>query len=288
MEIVWDRLEETGWRDRTRALPDLPLRQSWAYGAAMEAMGARIGRAVIRHDGTEVAMVQVLLRRGLRVINHGPLWLTDMKTAEKRRVLRTLARHPGVTIATPVEDLSGWGMLPLITARNRAVWRLDQPLEAFRAGLQGKWRNRLVKAEPLVRASVLQAADLEWLIAQEAAQRQDRGYVNLPGALSRYWSGKSLALGWRSGGTLQAGLVFLIHGQSASYFLGWGSAEARAAFAHGPLLWQAALRLRDRGVSRLDLGDVNTEEGASLARFKLGTGAIVERQGTSCLVLPAI
>ena len=39
-------------------------------------------------------------------------------------------------------------------------------------------------------------------------------------------------------------MVFLIHGQTASYFLGWASDAGRAAFAHGPILWQAALALR--------------------------------------------
>jgi lipid II:glycine glycyltransferase (peptidoglycan interpeptide bridge formation enzyme) len=81
-------------------------------------------------------------------------------------------------------------------------------------------------------------------------------------------------------------MVFLIHGWAASYYLGWASALARKVFAHGPILWQAALALRGKGVRMLDLGEVNTDTGAGLARFKLGTGARVVAAGPSCLVLP--
>jgi hypothetical protein len=52
------------------------------------------------------------------------------------------------------------------------------------------------------------------------------------------------------------------------------------------MLWQAALSLRSQGVKSIDLGDVNSESGAALARFKLGTGAGVKVAGATCLVLP--
>ena len=268
-------------------LPDQPLRQSWAYGVATQRMGAVIGRAVLRRrGGAEIAMAQVLRRGGVRLITQGPVWLAELDQGEKRRVLGRLAHHPGLTIATPAEPLSGPGLIPLITGRSRALWQIDHPVVEVRRELQGKWRNRLIKAEAHVQGRPLRAAALAHLIAQEAAQRRARGYQNLPGALALQWPGPRLALGWYSAGGLQAGMVFLIHGAAASYFLGWSSPAARAAFSHGPLLWQAMQRLRDQGVATVDLGDVNTEDGTSLARFKLGTGAQVQTMGATALVLP--
>lgn len=288
MDILWDQIDEAGWQARVAGLRDLPLRQSWDYGAAMQRLGATPRRAVLRHAGREVALVQVMQRRGLRLINQGPIWLEDATEADKRCALRGLACHPGATIATPDMPLAGWGLIPLITGRSRALWQIGEEAETVRQGLHGKWRNRLRKAEAQVRPKPLRGAALEQLMAQEAAQRHARGYRNLPGALALHWPGQSLALGWHAEGALQAGMVFLIHGPSASYFLGWASARGRAAFAHGPLLWQAMLALRARGVQQLDLGDVDSGQGAALARFKLGTGAKVQAMGASCLVLPPL
>ena len=67
--------------------------------------------------------------------------------------------------------------------------------------------------------------------------------------------------------------------------LGWADPAARAGFAHGPMLWQAALELRARGVRWIDLGAVDAAN-PGLARFKLGTGAALRALGPTCWVLP--
>ncbi|MGB3278218.1 MAG: hypothetical protein WBA92_03400 [Pseudorhodobacter sp.] len=187
---------------------------------------------------------------------------------------------------TPDSALHGWGLLPLITPQTYAVWQIGLPEADLRRALHGKWRNRLVKAEAQVKPVVLSERNLRHLIATEASQRRDRAYKNLPGDIALDWPGGVVAMGWHSGGALQAGMVFLIHGRAASYFLGWASPLARAVFAHGPILWQAMRKLRDRGVVTLDLGAIDSEIGASLARFKLGTGAGLMAAGTTCLVVP--
>lgn len=286
MEIFWDQLTEKQWQGRICGYCGSSLRQDWNFGAVMAQMGASVGRAVIIEGGQEVALAQVLQRRGLRVIGQGPLWLAPLGPAAKRRVVRLLARHAGATIVTPNEALSGLGLVPMITPRSSALWRINQPESALRQGLHGKWRNRLVRAEDTARPVRLNKKMIGVLIEKESAQRRARGYQNLPGAMALSWPGQVVAYGWHSNGVLQAGMVFLMHGRTASYFLGWASAAARAGFAHGPMLWQAALTLRDRGIELLDLGEVNSEAGAGLARFKLGTGARVVAAGATSLVLP--
>jgi hypothetical protein len=284
MEICWD-IADSEWQAQLGACPH-GLRQSPEYGQAMAAFGAGVGRAVLRDGGRPVGLVQVLQRKGLRVVNDGPVWLAEIDPAQKRRAVRMLARHAGVTVATPPERLAGFGLLPLITPQHRAVWALDQTPEALRAGLWGKWRNRLLRAEAEVRVQPLNTRDLQTLVSAEGAQRRARGYNNLPGALALNWPGKTLALGWKAKGAVQAGMVFLVHGASASYFLGWTGARGRAVFAHGPILWQAAAQLQAIGVQSLDLGGVDTEDGAGLARFKLGTGAQLRAMGATSLVVP--
>jgi hypothetical protein len=280
MEIIWDQLGAAEWQNRLDGAGHWGLQQSWHYGAAMQAHGAKVGRAQIGG----VAMVQVVQRGGLRLVHQGPVWLAPLGQGQKRAVLRRLARCAQITVATPQTSLAGFGMVPLITARTHALWHLDRA--DLRAGLHGKWRNRLLKAESLLRPAPLKdEKSLRFLIAQEGAQRLARGYKALPGEMALGWADR-LVMGWRAGGAVQAGMVFLVHGSFATYHLAWASATARAAFAHGPILWQAALALRARGVTRLDLGEVNTEAGAALARFKLGTGAQATQIGATALILP--
>ncbi|MDN5788988.1 hypothetical protein [Pseudorhodobacter sp.] len=284
METIWNQLTPVDWQARLGQSGACRLRQSWEFGAAMAALGAQVAHAQVFDDGREVAIVQLLQRRHLRLISQGPVYLGQ---TDRRRVLRRLARHGGVTVATPETGLSGWGLIPLITPRFHAIWALDQPVEDLRTGLSGKWRNRLLRAEDRVQPEVLTAPrDLMQLIMAEAAQRKTRGYRNLPGGMAQVWPGERLVIGWKRRGVMQSGMVFLCHGDCATYHLGWTSDIGRAGFAHGPILWQAALALRARGVVRLDLGEVNTERGAALARFKLGTGAAPVPRGATCLVLP--
>ena len=67
-----------------------------------------------------------------------------------------------------------------------------------------------------------------------------------------------------------AGILILRHGRGATYAMGWSNAAGRLVNAHYRLLWRAIAELKQRGVTQLDLGGVDTERGAGVARFKLG------------------
>jgi lipid II:glycine glycyltransferase (peptidoglycan interpeptide bridge formation enzyme) len=72
-----------------------------------------------------------------------------------------------------------------------------------------------------------------------------------------------------------AGMMFLIHGEAATYQVGWNGDVGREQNAHNLILWRAIEELRERGVRQLDLGGVNTTRSAGIARFKMGTGGQV-------------
>jgi hypothetical protein len=259
-----------------------PFQQSDAYAMAARALGARVMRADL---GCGTALV--VERRGMRLITRGPVW-TEGATADQRCALRRFARGWGVMIATPEHALAGFGLIPLVTPAHHAIWDIGAEISALRAGLAGKWRNRLVAAE---RAGlrVQRGGDREWaaLIAAEAGQRAARGYRALPPAFSgalpqamrRIWV-------WRQGGQVRAAMGFVVDGATASYHLGWADAAARAAGAHGVMLWQAMGALRAEGMRWIDLGLVDDEAAPGLARFKRGTGAGLRRLGATMLVLP--
>jgi lipid II:glycine glycyltransferase (peptidoglycan interpeptide bridge formation enzyme) len=72
-----------------------------------------------------------------------------------------------------------------------------------------------------------------------------------------------------------AGMLFLIHGESATYQVGWTNDQGRDLHAHHLVLWHAIEELKSRGVRILDLGGVNTQRSAGVARFKIRTGGRV-------------
>ncbi|MBK5921450.1 hypothetical protein CCR80_10460 [Rhodothalassium salexigens] len=180
--------------------------------------------------------------------------------------------------------------------------------EQLRAGLKGKWRNALKGAEAADLAVVeggARASAYQWLLAREAAQRGLAGYLAPPVDMVEAFAkaeagakpgpkGGGRARGAKRAKTSQrqpqatapvltltaldgrdklAGQLFLVHGATATYHIGWSGEAGRAAGAHNLLLWRAMLALKARGVRWLDLGPVDTAAGAGIARFKLGTGA---------------
>lgn len=226
----------------------------------------------------------VVERGRLRSVFRGPLWAPGATEADKHQGFRRLARWMGVTVAVPEDPIAGLGLVPLVTPVHQAVWSLEGDL---RAGLAGKWRNRLVAVEGKVRVRPGDAGTLARLIAAEAAQQRERRYRSLPAAFSMALPTGAMRLWeWRQGGEMGAAMAFVVHDGSATYHLGWASKAARAAGVHGVMLARAAEALAAEGVRWLDLGSVDTEAAPGLARFKLGTGARLKRLGATMLVLP--
>jgi hypothetical protein len=258
----------------------LPLQQSAVYAAAVRSCGARTRWADLG-DGTAL----VVERTGVQMVFRGPVWNGTVGEKQRRETIRSLARRIGITVVTPDKPTAGFGLVPLVTPLHHAIWDLAGDL---RPGLDPRWRNHLSAAERRG-LSIAQgnATTLEGLLAKDMPQRRARGYQTLTAGFSRALDPASLRLWeWRQDGALGAAMCFVRHGTTASYHLAWAGAAARQRSVHQAMLWQAALALRDEGVRWLDLGSVDTEAAPGLARFKLGSGAGLQRLGATCLVLP--
>ena len=258
----------------------LPLQQSPVYAAAAATLGARV-----RWLDVGCGRALAIERGRLRVVMRGPVWQSEVGADVQRAALRRLARWPGLTLVTPDAPVKGFGLIPLATPQHHAVWDLRGDL---RAGMSGKWRNRLVAAEAAgLRPQPGNASVLDRLIAAETRQRLERRYLALPEAFTRALPQAALRLWqWRQAGEMAAAMAFVVHGTSASYHLAWASDSARAAGAHAVMLTHAASALSAEGVRWLDLGAVDTEAAPGLARFKLGTAAVLRSLGPTLLVLP--
>lgn len=263
----------------------VPLQQSWAYGEVIEGLGGKVRRLEVRDGDRILAMCQCLRRRiGLPVtlINRGPVWHDGVDAIQRGAALGFLRiRLQGLVLVTPpdqatADSLRASRFRQVMTPSTLAILTLD---DQMRSRLHGKWRNRLNAAE---RSSLdvrtnSDAGLIRWLLATDAQQQRTRGYRSLPAAFSEAWLRERpsdilvfTAFGRRAP---VAAMLFLVHGRTATYHVGWTGAAGRAASAHHLLLWSACQHFHNRGLRHLDLGTIDTENAPALARFKLGTGA---------------
>lgn len=265
------------------------------YGAACAALGGSVREYVWSDGRTCLGTALILIRRwpglgNVAMLARGPVWAADCPVATQEsalhRLLDLLRVEHAAVIATPdpiggEDPLHRTGWLALIEGGSVARLPLPRDAPRLRAGLHGKWRNRLVRAEGAgltIKLSAYTPTNGAWLLQKEALQARARGYKRLPAAFTEAWcaaGGRNAALlaqAERDGKAL-AGMLFLRHGATASYHIGWTSAEGRACNAHRLLLYRAALRLAQMEHRSLDLGTLDTVTTPGLARFKLGVGA---------------
>jgi hypothetical protein len=311
LAISWNELPRAQW-DAALASASASYQQDWAYGAALKAAspGVDILRASIaRPDGSLVALAQITARPFAMVgrfalCTHGPTWIGGVAPDDRREAYSVLRkglpqRWPRLLVFTPDEpagEAAGLkGMSRVMTGDATVLVDLTQDEAVLRANFESSWRNKLSKAERsdlVVQKSGLKPAQYRWLIDAETKQRQKRGYRAMPLELTEHWQDAKAdgAKGDRGAGLAvfradlgrdpAAGMLFLIHGRRATYHVGWTSEAGRDNAAHNLILWTAMKELKAKGVAVLDLGGVNTQSGAGIARFKLETGgAVLQRAG---------
>lgn len=299
MKVNWETLSYPEW-DAHHGAAAAPLQQDWAYGACMKTLGVGVLRACVEQDGTPVALAQFIVRRwagglaNMALCSLGPVWLQSLSGADKARVYRALKKtiplkNLRVVAFTPQEapgpelGLSRWRRV--MTGHSTVVLDLTPSMDDLRAQLDGRWRYSLARAEEsdlTIHRVGTNAGQYRWLLDAEMQQREQRGLHGLPLHFfdlyvpSRQQPAKTiLTMRADQGRDRAAGMMFLIHGQAATYQVGWTGDIGREHHAHNLILWRAIKELRERGVRVLDLGGVNTTRSAGIARFKIGTGGQV-------------
>ncbi len=313
LNISWNDIAREDW-DRALEHVCAAYQQDWAYGDLMQGVGANVMRASIRdNQGELVALAQIIVKPFALVgrfalSTFGPIWLKPLSNRDKETAYKLLKTTPPISpprlqVFTPedtqevYQDKTGGLRRLKRVMTGAATVRIDltQDAESMRKNLDQKWRNRLNAAEKsdlkYVKGGV-KPSQFNWLLNLEEKQREKRGYRALPAELTLAWQeAKSKAKGapkntgvalYRAdlGKDTAGAMLVLIHGCAATYHIGWTSDDGRKLGAHNLCLWNACLDLKERGVKSFDLGGVNTQSGAGIARFKIGTGgAVIERAG---------
>jgi hypothetical protein len=296
MDILWNQTPRERW-DEAHAAQGAAMQQHWNYGASMRAPGMQVHRAEVIIDGNTVALAQFVCRRygyvlGIALCTRGPLWLAALTHAQQAQIQRELKRRlplrrPRFILFSPDIRESGHpsmaSLTRVLTGYSTVIVDLSLPLSQLRARLHGYWRNRLAAAEKSgLRIAIVGTTprDYRWVLDEESRQREKKRFYSLPlGFVDNYLdaggSESALILKAEHQSRPVAAMLFLIHGRSATYHLGWAHAQGRALNAHNLMMWTAFDLLKQRGVTKLDLGGVNTQDLPGISRFKINTGGEV-------------
>ena len=280
----------------------LPFHQYWAYGMALSGAGAEVEAWRVSRDGAKAALMIVTKRRfsGLMTVDtvlRGPIWLTPLSLADKASLLATLkvpynpwrwrflAQQPDLEASPEAfTALKQAGLRRIASGYSTAWLDLSADEADLRASLLRNWRNHLRGAEKApISLSIAgrKPHHYSWLLEKEADQRKTRDYQATPlGIIPLYAEAMAnadkqgvMSVIASNGPTKISGALFLLHGNSATYHVGWIGDEARACHAQSRVLFEAMLALKKQGVRFLDLGGLNTANLKGISRFKLGTGA---------------
>ncbi len=296
--VRWGPHDAPAW-DAAHAAAGGSLQQDWAYGDAMLSLLVPVLRARLDIDGEPAALAQLLVRRwgrlgAVALCSRGPLWLRAIGPDDKARAYRAMKRSlplPGLRFLMVTPDEAAGvpnGLSPLrrvMTGLSTVTLDLTQDTDLLRAGFDVRWRNRLSTGERSgldIQRVGTNPNQFRWLVEADMAQRAGKGLSGLPApfferyALTRTPPGKALlTLRADAGRDRVAAMMFLVHGNAATYEIGWTTDKGRDLHAHNLILWNAMQMLKSQGIRLLDLGGVNTQRSAGLARFKLGTGGRV-------------
>lgn len=299
LTLAWDDLKPRDWvRLHGAAGSPAVLEQAHGYGEAVAASSRyRVRRATIRRGREIVALAQVFRRAfgPLHLVRQmrGPYLAPDIDEATGTACFRLLARQfswrrgeahfwmPELEAGPAAQALmAGLGKRPMLTGYATAWLDLGQEVAALRAGLDHGFRYSLKRAEGgrLKVETAHGGASLDWLLAEHDAHRRRRRLVAPSGAVARAISAAlpsprdTLVLRAMDGSTPVAGLMFLRHGNAATYYISVTTPAGRKAQANHLLMWRGIQALREQGVAALDLGGLDTDTMPGVAGFKLGLG----------------
>ncbi|MEM8554731.1 MAG: GNAT family N-acetyltransferase [Pseudomonadota bacterium] len=255
-----------------------------------------------------MAHAQVLVRRTpflghAAMLARGPVWCDpldpNVARASLQRLWQQLSEDHRMVLVTPdlidgLDPMTSGPLLLMVSAGTTARLSLNGSAEDRIARMHGKWRNRWRRAEdgPLkVSQGPLPDDQSHWLLQNEARQARRRRYRRLPPIFTQAWrrvngpqSTRLFAVSLK--GSKVAGMLLLIHGDTASYHVGWSDDVGRQHHAHTLLLARAMAWAAEAGLQWIDLGTLDTATTPGLARFKLGSGAVPVSLGSTWLDAP--
>ena len=276
------------------------LLQTWEYGEAKKIEGWTVERIIFKKNEDTVAYVQVLgkkipfIKKKVYRINRGPLFIDeykkDLATIQqvwaKLKTLYGFAKLKPLLIAPELQNKSS--NKHILRSNNYfhrikhyylSSWVcLTKSEDQLRSNLVSKWRNMLNVAEKsgLVLSVTNERSQLSWLMDKYQKLMETKSFqgtpINIINSLYDNEEGRNnfLVLIAKKSEIPVAAILMSLHGNSATYLVGWNSDEGRPLKANNFLLWNALLELKGRGTHWLDLGGMDEKNLPQITLFKKG------------------
>lgn len=273
----------------------LPLQQHPHFAMALRLMGRDVQLEDLGCGSAHTIARRIGPFGTLRFASRGPIFDPNASPADQTAALRASRLHMINTNDPCTQSIHAAGYRLIVTPAHVAELALCADPHAQWAQTHGKWRNRARQADRCkfkVKHRRFDPLGDHWLFAADALQQRLKGYRALPADLTRAYAACHPAdvrlTTAESGRRTIAAMLFLRHGSVATYHIGWRDRDTAPGGIHHAMLMDAAADFCLRGVQRIDLGTVDTESAPGLARFKIGTGAVIRPLGGTWLRLPGL
>ncbi len=293
VEKLVDSIEnEKKWNEILSKSSISNITQSWSYGTIKcSAEGWQVDRYLIKNNGLEIGVVQVLKKKFLGMVlayrvNKGPIFIKEFENIENEIKAIELIRKQNPKrpfFYVPYASYSVSALGRMITNKWR-IWNifgfptgvvdLSVDEEKIRAGLDSKWRNQLKTAEKKGYKILSDFDCYEEMMKLYQKEQEEKVFegvsCELLNEMKKSPSPLKIFYVKNDADSIIAFDMFYIHGDAATYYIGWNSDEGRKDYLNNLLLYHAAISLKNMGVEKLDLGGIEYIHTESVAKFKDG------------------
>ena len=269
--------------------------QLGSYGYAKNQVQSwQIERLLIKSNNKPIAICQILIKNvlGIKIcrINRGPIFLSDKSSKDKLNVFQFLKskynlRSRSILIINPelTNNFENYAIMNLLNFKlvSKAIWNssyleLKNSTEQLRKNLNGKWRNQLKKAESydLIIEHGNTDSSFEWLMNEYEKLMIEKSFNGPSVDLYRsiYNNDKKALTIFKAMHEDKpvAGQMYIKHGNTSTYLVGWNSISGRKMYLHNWLIWNAVIVMKNENILYFDLGGVDKVNTPGIAKFKLG------------------
>ena len=291
IRILWKDIKQAEWEKVITTLPRSNLYQDWDYGeAASSANGVKIHRALICRDQKPIGLVQGFEKRyifGLKLVRfiRGPLFIETAKPTERLRCYTGIKKScrmlkgqlatilPELRYNDEIEkSLKSVNLNRVLSGTETSWLQLTLTQEQLRQNLSKSWQRDIKQAKKHD-IQIDFNGSLNDILTHHTQHKTSKEYHADNVEIYKDMPVEKLAVvNAIEEGKIIASALFIFHGNSATYQIGWASEAARKSNAQKVLMWQSILYLKEKNIKWLDLGAMDSKSAPGVAKFKQGMG----------------
>ena len=268
-----------------------PILQSLVYGDAKEnVQGWKRSLYGISVNNERYAVFTVLKKYGfVNRINQGPVFNDNIGDEDRIAAISTIRKRlsgiKGVLFFAPSIERTGYSINNMLANGfeyrysyfSTGIIDLGKSEDELRKQMSSKWRNCLKNAEKraLFVEDVKTDDEFRILLGLHATDKENSNYSDSGDDITNYLYKHGAILGINvknQDNEIISFILFALHGNTATYYIGWSNEEGYKSNASRLLLWNGMLRLKELGYRWLDLGGIDFINTKGVAEFKAGTG----------------